>query len=420
MKIKHIVILIALIYVTGIIFLLFSLDIRADEEPDIIEINRIVKITEKNWGKPVDKSIYGNTRLDFTLIDSNEKVIYSTKNLSAISIYEAVKERAVILDVTVNALPAGKVIIHNDYREVLKSAVTRVYVIAFVTFTAIALLCIFYILYINSTVFKPFSKLQRFARNVAAGNLDIPLEMDRKNLFGAFSESFDMMREELEKARKSEYLANLSKKELIAGLSHDIKTPVSSIKAISELMLVLASGEKERQRLNTIYYKAEQINLLVNDMFHATLEELNELKVTIREELSTVLADIIHNANYFDRITHDPIPQCILSTDTLRLQQVFDNVLGNSYKYANTAVYIAFRMTDDYLEVHITDSGPGVSPDELPLLFNKFHRGRNAQGQSGSGLGLYISKYFMNKMNGDILCQNLEKGFKVTLKLKLA
>ncbi len=358
--------------------------------------------------------------MDFTVIDLNEKIIYSTKNQPSISIYEAVKERAVILDVTVNGSIVGKFIVHNNYRETLKSAVIRVYIIAFIIFTAIALICLFYVLYINSTVFKPFSKLQRFAQNVAAGNLSIPLEMDRNNLFGAFSESFDIMREELEKAKKNEYLANLSKKELIAGLSHDIKTPVSSIKAISELMLVLATGEKEKQRLNTIYYKAEQINLLINNMFHATLEELNELKVTIRDELSSVLADIIHNADYFGKIAHDPIPQCIISTDILRLNQVFDNILGNSYKYADTGIHISFDMTADYLEVYITDFGPGVASDELPLLFNKFHRGRNADGKSGSGLGLYISKYFMKRMDGDILCQNLDKGFRVTLKIKLS
>ena len=90
------------------------------------------------------------------------------------------------------------------------------------------------------TVFKPFKKLQSFAVNVARGNLDIPLKMDKNNPFGAFTESFDIMREELAAARQSEYAANRSKKELVASLSHDIKTPVASIKAVSELMLMRA------------------------------------------------------------------------------------------------------------------------------------------------------------------------------------
>ena len=94
------------------------------------------------------------------------------------------------------------------------------------------------------------------------------------------------------------------------------------------------------KQLNTIYSKAEQINLLVTDMFHATLEELQELKVTVTEELSDVLDGMIANVNYDDQINCDPIPECIILTDVTRLQQVLDNILSNSYKYAGTAVTI--------------------------------------------------------------------------------
>ena len=84
----------------------------------------------------------------------------------------------------------------------------------------------------------------------------------------------------------------------MATLSHDIKTPVASIKAVSELMLLQAKDEKVMKHVNTIYSKAEQINLLVTDMFHATLEELQQLKLTVTEESSEVLVDMIENVNY--------------------------------------------------------------------------------------------------------------------------
>ena len=113
------------------------------------------------------------------------------------------------------------------------------------------------------------------------------------------------MREELAAARQSEYAANRSKKELVASLSHDIKTPVASIKAVTELMLIRAADDKVIKQLNTIYSKAEQINLLVTDMFHATLEELQELKVTVTEELSIVLDGMLANVNYDDQIKWD-------------------------------------------------------------------------------------------------------------------
>ncbi|CAK4840667.1 unnamed protein product [Aphanomyces euteiches] len=244
--------------------------------------------------------------------------------------------------------------------------------------------------------------------------------MDKNNPFGAFTESFDIMREELAAARQSEYEANRSKKELVASLSHDIKTPVASIKAVSELMLIRADDNKVIKQLNTIFSKAEQINLLVTDMFHATLEELQELKVTVTEELSSILNGMIANVNYDDQISCDPIPECIILADVTRLQQVLDNVLSNSYKYAGTAVTIASHVTHTHLELRIMDYGNGVAEEELPLLFNKFYRGNNAEGQGGTGLGLYISKYLMQKMLGDIECHNRNGGFTVILKIKLA
>jgi len=85
-------------------------------------------------------------------------------------------------------------------------------------------------------ILKPFGVMKQFARKIADGDLEFKLSMDKGNYFGAFTESFDLMREELIKARQGEYEANISKKELVAELSHDIKTPVATIKAICELL----------------------------------------------------------------------------------------------------------------------------------------------------------------------------------------
>ena len=222
-------------------------------------------------------------------------------------------------------------------------------------------------------------------------------------------------------ARQREYESNRSKKELVATLSHDIKTPVASIKAVSELMLLQVKDEKMMKHVNTIYSKAEQINLLVTDMFHATLEELQQLKLTVTEESSEVLVEMIENVNYYDhQIEYDPIPPCIILTDPVRMQQVIDNIISNSYKYAGTDITVKSQINQGYLELHINDFGSGIDEEELPLLFNKYYRGKNVEGKNGSGLGLYISKYFMENMDGQINCYNRKDGFTVVLKIKLA
>jgi signal transduction histidine kinase len=248
----------------------------------------------------------------------------------------------------------------------------------------------------------------------------MPLEMDKNNLFGAFTEGFDLMREELNKARENERLANQSKKELVASLSHDIKTPVASIKAVTEVMYIKSADENQKKQLEIINSKADQINTLITNMFNATLEELQELKVTVTEQPSEVLYDLIKNADYNNLANVASIPECIVLLDVLRLAQVIDNVISNSYKYAGTSIYVSARICGKYLEIAFKDYGPGVLEDELPLIFNKFYRAHNSAGKSGSGLGLYISKYIMDKMSGDICCENGDDGFVVMLKLLIA
>lgn len=281
------------------------------------------------------------------------------------------------------------------------------------------LICAGYMIYLNSAVIKPFQKLNHFAQRVAGGNLDIPLEMDRQNIFGAFTESFDIMRSELKKARIAEAEANASKKELVAKLSHDIKTPVASIKAASEVGAALTDDEKVKNNYTQIICKADQINTLVTNLFTATLEELRQLSVTPDDVESLELKGMLESADYLHRSTIPDIPECILYADKLRLQQVFDNIYANSYKYANTAIHVDIYRMDKQFAVVVEDYGGGVSEEELPLLKEKFKRGSNTNQIEGAGLGLYISNYFMEEMHGELNLQNGSNGLKVTVILEL-
>lgn len=422
MRMKRIIAIMLIILTVGI---LLSWQVMKESEwdagVDIIAINETVKEVEAWWGQ-LNQADFSDLKLQFAVLSLDEQVLFSTSEAIASTLNDAMRNRDIVADIKQERTIVGKLIILNDGSRAAEEAGRRIFTVAFFIYTMIAILCVFYLVYVNRTVIRPFRKLQHFAHQVARGQLDTPLEMNKNNWFGAFSESFDIMRVELAEARQSEFEANRSKKELVASLSHDIKTPLSSIKAVSELMLVLTKDEKQQKQLRMIHSKAEQIDLLVTDMFHATLEELEELKVTVTEEYSTVLADMIQHVNHYDKINCGVIPDVMLLTDVRRLQQVFDNVISNAYKYADTTLHLEFQITEDedYLEMSIMDFGQGVPADELPLLFNKFHRGSNAEGLGGSGLGLYISKYLMERMQGDISCHNRADGFTVKLKIRLA
>lgn len=421
MKIKLLICMILVIFAIGITFSIIIINNKDISEVDLVAINDVVKTVEKNWGQVSEETFYNSDiKQPFSIIDHLGNVIYQTSGNHFKNIYDAIENRDTFIDLKQNNKIVGKIIIRNNEQELMDQMKRELVISVSFIFGLLAIFSMLYLYYINRTLLKPFQQLQYFAVNVARGNLEMPLKMDKNNYFGAFTESFDLLRDELDASRQREYESNRSKKELVATLSHDIKTPVASIKAVSELMLMQVKDDKVIKQVNTIYTKADQIDLLVTDMFHATLEELQQLKLTVSEESSEVLVDMIENVNYDHQIVYDSIPQCIILTDPLRMQQVLDNIISNSYKYAGTKVTIKSGIKQGYLELHIIDYGSGIEDEELPLLFNKYYRGKNVGGKNGSGLGLYISKYFMENMYGQISCYNREDGFTVVLKIMLA
>ncbi len=398
------------------VLILFGLK-NENSTQDVLAVNEVVHSVQSDWDRI--KSHVNETALDYVVIDNDGKPLYRTTDGLSESVNAAVSHRDTILDVKIGGEAVGKIIVYNDYggADSNKSRIITIFISALVCQCAV---CVGYAVYLNKRIISPFNRLKGFAERVAGGNLDIPLEMDKGNLFGAFTESFDIMRSELKKARIAEAKANASKKELVAKLSHDIRTPIASIKAVSELGAATASDEKTRGNYGQIILKADQINTLVGNLFSATLEELQQLTVSPADMPSTELYDILTSADYFHKAEIPDIPERLLYADKLRLQQVFDNIFANSYKYANTEVNVKINPENAYLAVEIEDSGGGVSNEELPTLKEKFRRGKNSEGIDGAGLGLYISDAFMREMGGDLQTENGDNGLKITVFIPLS
>ena len=391
---------------------------KADNLQDTVAVNEAVQTVQNDWDS-LERHI-NPTSLDYVVLDSDGVVLYRTKSGLSESVNTAISHKDTVLDIEVGGSTVGKLIIYNNDALMFQSKEQVVIITVIAAMFLQCGICIGYFFYIRRTVIKPFHKLKGFAQRVAEGNLDIPLEMDRQNLFGAFTESFDIMRFELKKARIAEAKANESKKELVAKLSHDIKTPVASIKAASEVGAALAADEKIRKNYEQIIQKADQINTLVTNLFSATLEELQELTVSPSDMKSEELRTLIENADYLHRAAIPLIPACMMFADRLRLQQVFDNLFANSYKYADTKINVTVSTADGFLSVSIEDYGGGIDGSELPLLKEKFKRGSNTADIDGAGLGLYISDYCMKQMRGRLDIENGLTGLKATVWIALA
>lgn len=389
-----------------------------DFRQDTVAVNEILRTVEADWHQ-LDRRTAPHI-YDYVVLDESGTVLWKSAEGLSESVNAAIAHRDTILDVEQDGDVVGKVIIYNgaeaDYTARKQSLVAGLAVILLVQMIAL----LGYTAWLHQRLVEPFHRLKDFARRVAGGNLDIPLEMDRQNLFGAFTESFDLMRSELKKARLAEAQANAGKKELVAKLSHDIKTPVASIKAASEVGMALTDSDRLKDNYTQIIRKADQINTLITNLFTATLEELQQLSVTLADMESGELAELLENADYLHRSTFSAIPPCLLYVDKLRLQQVLDNIFANSYKYAGTEIVVNITRESHRLVLAIEDFGGGVPDEELPLLKEKFRRGSNAGDKEGAGLGLFISDYFMKEMHGELMVENGARGLRVSVRIPLS
>ena len=249
---------------------------------DTVEVNELLSEIKAHWYD--DHITYPVCSFDYAVIDSEERVLYKNgKSNAAETIVKATANRDTIRDIVVDDEIVGKVIIYNYMGDIEEQVGSR-YIKSYLISVGFAYLVIILgIIWINLKVVRPFEDMKSFAEAVASGDLDKPLLMDKENMFGAFTESFDIMREELALSKDRELQANISKKELVAQLSHDLKTPVASIKAMAEVLEIKEEREPVKEKLQAIGGKADQIDRLVSDLFTSTLEELDKLEINITE-----------------------------------------------------------------------------------------------------------------------------------------
>ncbi len=386
-----------------------------DIKTDPVKVNECIYSVTLNYG---DESKY-DRQLDYVVIDNDGRLLFKTKDGLSETVNEAIKTRGLILDLTVDGELKGKIIFDYSIDEQI-SEFKQDLVIGFIVIVALqAVIIVVWYIYIRNTMIKPFERLNDFAQRVAEGNLDMPLTMDKGHVFGAFTESFDLMRSELKKARIAEKKANDEKKEVIAKLSHDIKTPVASIKSTSEIGYEVTKEERTKEMFGVINAKTDQIKNLVDNLFNSSVQDVTEIAVNPGNYGSESIITLIKNADYLSKAGSFEMPSCGVYMDKLRLQQVFDNIFMNSYKYANTKMKVNAELSGDYLVVRISDEGPGVKDEELPLLKEKFKRGSNSGDKDGAGLGLYLTNYFMEKMDGRLGLKNLEKGFEAAVYIRV-
>ncbi|WP_180326471.1 sensor histidine kinase [Raoultibacter phocaeensis] len=278
--------------------------------------------------------------------------------------------------------------------------------------------------YVYASVVRPFMRLESFADEVASGNLDAPLAYERSNPFGRFTWAFDNMRKEIKRARAAEAEAIDQNKTMIAALSHDIKTPIASIRAYSEaLELGLARSEEERASYaGTIMRKCDEVSELTDDLFLHALADLDVIEVgTVNASVDTTVRRAVEDFDATGTIVITRLDEAIVAHDPKRLGQVLENLIANARKYApDSAIEISGMHTPDAYRIEVRDFGLGIAPEDLPFAFDRFYRGANAGDAPGAGLGLFIAQHLTLRMGATIALEDARPGLRVSVEFPAA
>ena len=275
--------------------------------------------------------------------------------------------------------------------------------------------------FMSRRILKPIEQLSVAAANISQGQLDFHLATSSKNELGNLINNFDEMRKKLKEAAELREQYEKNRKELMANISHDLKTPITAIRGYVEGIKdgVANTEEKLKRYLETIYVKAVQMDRLIDELFlfskldmkgipfhferidfKAYLDDyLEELRLELREE----------NVQLFLKINADLPPIVLLDRD--KMIRVLNNIIYNSVKYGDKdlcKILITVQEKGDRIEVSIRDNGPGVPSEELTNIFNRFYRGDPSRNTNtgGSGIGLAIAEQIIKAHGGLIWAES--------------
>jgi signal transduction histidine kinase len=260
-------------------------------------------------------------------------------------------------------------------------------------------------------IVERLDELQEGVSRIAQGDLSFRLPEGDEDEFSPICHDFNTMADALMKADERSEANARSRQELIAGISHDLRSPLTSIQGYVEGLLdgVAATPERERRYLETIDRKAQELSHLVSELFLFSKLDLDDYPATIEEgDLSqaaaSVLADI-RDSGCADGISlaENLAPEIRCRFDRELLFRCIANIVSNAAKYApGCTLRVSASSTDGAAVLELADNGPGVPAETLPHLFDVFFRTDPARQHpgSGSGLGLAVVARAMQRMGG--------------------
>lgn len=349
------------------------------------------------------------------LFDSKRDITYDNDKL----VYNYLAEKNIIVDDKIVA----KVFFYSNknYKSTVQKFKFDTIGDFVIGLMALILLIILSTFFISRSILKPLKELNRATENIANGNLDFEIKYKKSDELGKFCNAFDAMRIKLKASLEKQVQYENSRKEMIASISHDLRTPLASIKGYVEGLQDGVAQDKEKVDfyLSVIKDKTENLDRLIEDLFQSSQLELGQFEMHIKKESSRdILEDIFRsieldfeNSN-IKLFVHRPFPSIWINIDRYRISQIINNLIQNAKKYVgeNGEIRIGATIKDNYLEIYVEDNGIGISEADMQHVFEPFYRSEKSRSRDygGAGLGLSICKYIVETHKGKIWVDSIK------------
>lgn len=278
--------------------------------------------------------------------------------------------------------------------------------------------------FVFQKIITPIDALVYGVHQIRDGKLDYRIDYSGKDEFAVICSDFNEMALKLSDFVSQRQKDEANRKELIAGISHDLRTPLTSIKAYIEGLEkgVATTPQNQKKYLNIIKNKTSELERIINQLFIFSKIDIGEFpfnmeEINVVDELFGFIGSL--SEEYEEKgltIIHVPTDKEIyIKADIQQFRNVITNIVENSLRYKSAEqgkLFITTYMNDNNVFIELKDNGPGVPEDALDKLFNVFYRGDQSRNNTnnGSGLGLAITAKILERLNGGVKAENNPDG----------
>lgn len=270
----------------------------------------------------------------------------------------------------------------------------------------------------KTDILYPLDNFKKSTEQIVRGNYEQQTAYIKADEIGDLYAVFEQMRMEIMNLNKQRDIQEQNQKKLVSSISHDVKTPLTTIKAYLDAITdgICPDMESIMTYIHVMQTNTDKMSRLLDDLFIHTLKELGHIPVNLKEQYSrdmfeNILRPIRHYVQTIGIHFNEPldIPNVLIHVDEQRLEQVLTNLITNALKHTTSgdSITVSIDVEEQFLKIIVIDSGKGMLPQDMPFIFERYFRGVHPTGETaikneGAGLGLSICQHIMEAHNGTI------------------